>query len=366
MKIKHQLSIATLVMAGVFATGCSQQSVMGEGGSQVAGGQQVSGGSQVAGGQQAAGGSQVAGGQQAAGGSQVAGGQQAAGGQQVAGDTQVAGGQQAAGGQQVAGGQQAGADQQVKDAQGMDSQIPDTVVPMTPAKPMQPVMQKPMQKPKQVMRPKPRPRSAGNCHGHAKSKMTKVVRHCHKNPTGKHGHKGKKMVRKAPPKARVVTKTVYKSVPKIIYKDRVIYKPVYKTKTVFKTKPVYKTVVKTKTVYVPAKKAAPRRVVRKPVNRWCHSHPANSMTKSVSHCHKYNQRNHSHMYGGKAKPQRRPVMQRPVAVPRVPVMKPKAPTVDVFALQQKLKAKGYYRGPIDGVVGSGTRSALQQFMQNRN
>ena len=31
MKIKHQLSIATLVMAGVFTTGCSQQSVMGEG-----------------------------------------------------------------------------------------------------------------------------------------------------------------------------------------------------------------------------------------------------------------------------------------------------------------------------------------------
>ena len=73
MKIKHQLSIATLVMAGVFATGCSQQSVMGEACSQVAGGQQVAGGSQVAGGQQAAGGSQVAGGQEAAGGSQGAG-----------------------------------------------------------------------------------------------------------------------------------------------------------------------------------------------------------------------------------------------------------------------------------------------------
>jgi len=47
-------------------------------------------------------------------------------------------------------------------------------------------------------------------------------------------------------------------------------------------------------------------------------------------------------------------------------MAPKAkPPVDVFALQSKLKAKGYYRGPIDGVVGKGTRAALQQFMQNQ-
>jgi peptidoglycan hydrolase-like protein with peptidoglycan-binding domain len=41
----------------------------------------------------------------------------------------------------------------------------------------------------------------------------------------------------------------------------------------------------------------------------------------------------------------------------------KQPTVDVRALQQKLKAKGYYKGPIDGVVGPSTRSALQRFMQ---
>ena len=219
MKIKHQLSIATLVMAGVFTTGCSQQSVMGEGASQVAGGQQVAGGSQVAGGQQAAGGSQVAGGQQAAGGSQVAGSQQAAGG------SQVAGGQQAAGGQQVA-----------------DTQTVEPAVPATPVE--------------------------------------------------------------------------YKSVPKIIYKERVVYKPVYKTKVVYKTAP----------------------------EQNCHSHAANSMTNSMKHCHKYSQKNHTHMYGGAAK------------------TKP----VDVFALQTKLKAKGYYKGPIDGVVGSGTRAALQQFMQNRN
>jgi lysozyme family protein len=36
--------------------------------------------------------------------------------------------------------------------------------------------------------------------------------------------------------------------------------------------------------------------------------------------------------------------------------------VDVYALQRKLKAKGYYKGPIDGIVGSGTRSALKRFM----
>lgn len=328
MKIKHQLSIATLVMAGVFTTGCSQQSVMGEGGSQVAGGQQVSGGSQVAGGQQAAGGSQVAGGQQAAGGSQVAGGQQAAGGQ-------------AAGGQQVAGGQQAAGGQQGADAQPMvDAQIKAPTVPKTPMhKP------KPMQKPKQMQKPKPM--SAGNCHGHAKNKMTKVVRHCHKNPTGKHGHKGKMAKKPAP--VRTVTKTVYKSVPKIIYKERVVYKPV--TKTVYKTK--------TKTVYVPAKKAPVRKAPAKPVNRWCHSHAANSMTKSMRHCHKYNQRNHSHMYGGQRKAAA-PMAPRPAAPAA-----PKPQQVDVFALQTKLKAKGYYKGPIDGVVGSGTRAALQQFMQNR-
>ena len=39
------------------------------------------------------------------------------------------------------------------------------------------------------------------------------------------------------------------------------------------------------------------------------------------------------------------------------------PQVDVYALQRKLKAKGYYKGPIDGIVGPGTRSALQRFMK---
>ncbi len=42
---------------------------------------------------------------------------------------------------------------------------------------------------------------------------------------------------------------------------------------------------------------------------------------------------------------------------------PAQPQVDVYALQRKLKAKGYYKGPIDGVVGPGTRDALQRFMK---
>jgi peptidoglycan hydrolase-like protein with peptidoglycan-binding domain len=65
-----------------------------------------------------------------------------------------------------------------------------------------------------------------------------------------------------------------------------------------------------------------------------------------------NDKNHSHQYSCKK------------TQVNVPKMTPKAP-VDVYALQRKLKAKGYYRGPIDGIVGSGTRGALQRFMQNR-
>ena len=84
----------------------------------------------------------------------------------------------------------------------------------------------------------------------------------------------------------------------------------------------------------------------KPVNRWGHTHPAiPRCTDSIRHTHKYNSARHSHKYSCRgAAPTR------------------KAADVDVFALQRKLKAKGYYRGPIDGVVGPGTRSALKQFM----
>lgn len=93
-------------------------------------------------------------------------------------------------------------------------------------------------------------------------------------------------------------------------------------------------------------------VPRRPTNPNCHSHPSNAMTKSIQHCHK-NPRGQHH-YGQKA------IKRAPT-----PFVRPTAkPQVDVRALQRKLKAKGYYRGAIDGVVGTGTRDALKRF-QNR-
>lgn len=84
----------------------------------------------------------------------------------------------------------------------------------------------------------------------------------------------------------------------------------------------------------------------KPVNRWAHTHPAQPRcTNSVTHTHKYNNAGHRHTYS----------CNRPAMAAK--------PQVDVRALQMKLKAKGYYKGPIDGVVGPSTRSALQRFMQ---
>ncbi len=102
----------------------------------------------------------------------------------------------------------------------------------------------------------------------------------------------------------------------------------------------------------PVKRMAPKRMAPKPRgNRWTHTHPAvPRCTKSVRHTHKYNQARHSHKYscqGQRMAPKR---------------MAPK-PQVDVRALQMKLRAKGYYKGPIDGIVGPGTRSALQRFMK---
>jgi len=94
---------------------------------------------------------------------------------------------------------------------------------------------------------------------------------------------------------------------------------------------------------------APVRPAPRPRNPNCHTHPANSMTKSIQHCHKNPQGRHH--YGKKVKH---------AVVKRAPAK----PQVDVYALQRKLKAKGYYKGAIDGVVGSQTRDALKRF-QNR-
>jgi len=84
----------------------------------------------------------------------------------------------------------------------------------------------------------------------------------------------------------------------------------------------------------PAAPAAPR------ANPDCHTHPRNAMTNSIKHCHKNPQGQH-HYGAGAAKP-----------------------AVDVSALQRKLKAKGYYKGAIDGVINDGTRDALKKY-QNR-
>ena len=110
--------------------------------------------------------------------------------------------------------------------------------------------------------------------------------------------------------------------------------------------PVAKPVART--VPRPAPKMAPKRHAR--TNQWGHTHPAvPRCTKSVRHTHKYKNARHTHRYScqGVAAPRRAAPAKQPV---------------DVYALQRKLKAKGYYKGPIDGVVGAGTRSALKRFM----
>ena len=97
----------------------------------------------------------------------------------------------------------------------------------------------------------------------------------------------------------------------------------------------------------PAPAPAPVMAPKPRGNRWTHTHPAiPRCTDSIRHTHKYNSANHHHKYSCKG-------AMRPA---------PAKPAVDVYALQRKLKAKGYYKGPIDGVVGPGTRSALKRFM----
>ena len=115
-------------------------------------------------------------------------------------------------------------------------------------------------------------------------------------------------------------------------------------------KPAPKPVVK----MAPKPRPKPMMKPKPRVNRWGHTHPAiPRCTKSIRHTHKYNQARHSHKYSCRQQVRR--------AQPRM--VKKAQPQVDVRALQMKLRAKGYYKGPIDGIVGPGTRGALQRFMK---
>lgn len=83
-------------------------------------------------------------------------------------------------------------------------------------------------------------------------------------------------------------------------------------------------------------------------NKWTHRHPAiPRCTDSVTHTHKFANRNHHHKYSCKG------------------AKRTGGGSVNVHALQRKLKAKGYYKGPINGVVTPQTRAALQRYMKNR-
>ena len=137
MKIKHQLSIATLLMAGVFVTGCSQQS---------------------------AGGSQAAG----AGSSQVAGSSQS----QVEGASQVSGSQQ----------QVEGVAPVVAEPVMAPKAAPAPAVKMAP----KPRMVK--RAPPKRMAPKPRGNRWTHTHP-AVPRCTKSVRHTHKYNQARHSHK---------------------------------------------------------------------------------------------------------------------------------------------------------------------------------
>jgi hypothetical protein len=264
MKSAHQLSIATLVMAGFIATGCSQQQVTGSGGSQVAGGsQQVAGGSQV----------------------------------------------------QTA---------PVPEVKTVIKYKTKTVI-------------------KEVCRAKcakPATPRAQSGHFHPANRCTKSVRHNHKFNNPRHTHRYS-CQGKSP--SRPQYGHAHRAIPGCTNSFRHNHKfnsarhsHKYGCRS---TKRTYR---------APAKR----------YNKWTHAHPANRCTKSIRHTHKFQNRSHSHRYScqGQARPQPQKV--------HVPNMQPKAP-VDVHALQRKLKAKGYYKGPIDGIVGSGTRGALQRFMQNR-
>ena len=235
-----QFSIAALIVAGLFATGCSQQS---------AGGSQVSGGSQS----------------------------------------------QIEGGSQVAGSQQAGSQQQVEDT--------------TPV-----VADKPMTA---------KPSVGGNCHTHPANRWTKTIRHCHPNPTGKHRYGGQRVKHKPVHRGYNRWTHTHPAIPGCTKSIRHTHK--------------FKNARHSHHYSCKGKK--------RQTGQWGHTHAAiPNCTNSYRHSHKYNTRNHSHHYSCKGG------------------ARPSGGKVDVYALQRKLKAKGYYKGPIDGVVGKGTRSALKRFM----
>jgi hypothetical protein len=255
MKIKHQLSIATLIMAGLFATGCSQQS---------AGGSQVAGGSQ----------SQIEGGSQTAGGSQQASSQQ---------------------------------------------QIDKPAVVET-----RPVVSPPRKAPPGRVAP-PKRRMAGNCHTHPANSLTKSIRHCHPNPRGHHRYGG--AARHGGSKWGRWTHT-HPAVPGCTKSIRHTHK--------------YKNARHSHHYSCKGK----RHYTARRADQWGHTHAAiPNCTNSYRHSHRYSKKNHTHHYSCKGG---RPAYS--------------GGKVDVYALQRKLKAKGYYKGPIDGIVGPGTRSALKRFM----
>ncbi|MCK5810404.1 MAG: peptidoglycan-binding protein [Cocleimonas sp.] len=328
MKNAHQLSIATLVMAGFIATGCSQQQIAGgsDGASQVAGGSQMAGASQA----------------QNAGGAS----------QQMASQSQI-----------------------------QTAPAPKPVVKTVIKYKTKTVI-------KEVCRAKcakPPVRKSG--HFHPANRCTKSVRHNHKFKNARHTHRYSCSGAKPRSTGSRYTHT-HRAIPGCTKSVRHTHK------------------------YNSARHShkygcrKPVRTVRPPVrpavryNKWAHGHAANRCTKSIKHVHKFKNSRHSHRYscsGAKrVRPQsghthraipgctdsyrhnhrmnnknhshryscRKQGQVRQVPQVHVPNMKPKTP-VNVYALQRKLKAKGYYKGPIDGIVGSGTRGALQRFMQNR-
>ena len=131
--------------------------------------------------------------------------------------------------------------------------------------------------------------------------------------------------------------------------------PPAKTHVAVKPQPVRRAPVRR----TPVRRAPVRRVAHNP---WFHYHPeAPKCAKTRAHSHKFKRTGarHHHRYACvKARRAHRVAPRRQVR--QVRHVRP--PQVDVRALQTKLKAKGYYRGPIDGIVGPGTRSALKRFM----